>query len=63
MANLPLHEGKAPKWLFDRMILLSSKQKNYDLSIEILDESIRNSKIDVKNKHDMLKRLKDFVPD
>ena len=63
MANLPLHAGKAPKWLFDRMILLSSKQKNYDLSIEILDESIRNSKIDVKNKHDMLKRLKDFVPD
>ena len=49
IANLPLHYGKAPRWLFDR--------HTYDQSIELLRKAINKTKLGIREKEEALNRL------
>jgi len=49
IANLPLHYGKVPPWLFDR--------KTYDQSIELLRKAINRTKLGIKEKNEAMRRL------
>ena len=49
IANLPLHYGKVPSWLFDR--------KTYDQSIELLSKAIHKSKLGIGEKNEAFNRL------
>ena len=49
IANLPLHYGKVPPWLFDR--------KTCDQSIELLSKAIHKTKLGIREKNKALNRL------
>ncbi len=49
IANLPLHHGYAPRWLFDH--------QTYDQSIELLSKAINKTKLGTKEKNEAMGRL------
>ncbi len=49
IANLPLHYGKVPPWLFDH--------KTYDQSIELLSKAINKTKLGITEKKEAMSRL------
>jgi len=62
-ASLPLHGGKAPAWLFGRMVRLSREIVVYlasDKTIEILNKAINRAAIDRSEKVKAFRRLASF---
>ena len=61
-ASLPLHGGKAPAWLFGRMVRLSREivKLTYDKTIEILNKAINRASSDRSEKVQAFLRLAAF---
>ncbi|MFC2072416.1 hypothetical protein ACFLUU_06920 [Chloroflexota bacterium] len=59
IANLPLHYGKAPRWLFSKKngIPYPVDRKTYDQSIELLSKAINKTKLGIREKNEALGRL------
>jgi hypothetical protein len=71
IANLPLHYGKVPPWLFERMCQLAREiiivkdgcpypvdRKPYDSSIQFLARAVGKAKIGDKDKLEAFRRLR-----
>ena len=54
-AHLPLHSGRAPAWLFSRMVLLA-----YDKTIEVLHTAVNRANVDRSERVKALKRLVEY---
>ncbi|MBW1679482.1 MAG: DUF763 domain-containing protein [Deltaproteobacteria bacterium] len=61
VVNPPLHYGKAPSWLFKRMVSLV--REIIVLSIDILRQTVLKARIGRKDKVEAIKRLLFFVPE
>ncbi len=61
IANLPLHYGRAPRWLFDRMVKLA---REITIAIvgdsgagELLRQTINRAKLGIREKNEAVARL------
>ncbi len=56
IAYLPLHYGKMPRWLFERMVKLA-REICCDQSIEFLSLALRKARIGSRERIEALRRL------